>query len=86
MIKKYKVLNTLLLMILIDNYLKRYNINNNYSVLKIKKNLLDAYTFCTTYKIFPELSEHILEEYNTNYKQTEIFQSVQFNDKIKSLI
>ena len=86
MIKKYKVLNTLLLMILIDNYLKQYNINNNHSVLKIKKNLLDAYTFCKTYNIFPELSEHILEEYNTNYKQTEIFQSVQFSDKIKSLI
>ena len=85
-IKKHKVLNTLLLMILIDNYLKQYNINNNHSVLKIKKNLLDAYTFCKTYNIFPELSEHILEEYNTNYKQTEIFQSVQFSDKIKSLI
>jgi len=86
MIDKYKILNTLLLMVLIDNYFKKYNINNNYNILKIKKNLLDAYTFCKTYKIFPELSEHILEEYNTNYKQTEIFQSVQFNDKIKSLI
>ena len=86
MIVKYKVLNTLLLMILIDNYLKKYNINNNYNILKIKKNLLDAYTFCKTYKIFPELSQHILKEYKTNYNQTEIFESVQFNDKIKSLI
>ncbi len=86
MINRFKVLNTLLLMSLIDNYLKRYNINNNYNLLKIKKNLLDAYTFCKTNNIFPELSEHMLEEYNMNYKQTEIFQSVQFSDKIRSLI
>ena len=37
MIKRSKVLNTLLLMILIDNYLKKYNINNNYNILKKKK-------------------------------------------------
>ena len=85
-IDKYKVLNTLLLMSLIDNYFKKYNINNNYDVLKIKKNLLDAYTFCTTYNIFPELSQHILDEYNINYKQKEIFETIRFSDKIKSLI
>ena len=86
MIYRYKVLNTLLLLSLVDSYFQKYNINNNNNILKIKKNLLDAYTFCTTYDIFPELSKHILEEYNMNYKQTEIFQSVQFSDKIRSFM
>jgi predicted unusual protein kinase regulating ubiquinone biosynthesis (AarF/ABC1/UbiB family) len=86
MIDKYRILNTLLLLSLIDNYLNKYNINNNYNLLKIKKNLLDAYTFCNTNDIYPELADHMLKEYNMNYKQTEIFQSVQFSDKIKSLL
>ena len=75
-------------MILIDNYLKKYNINNNYNILKIKKNLLDAYTFCNTYNIFPELSQMFFDEYERSKpNDTEgLFESIKFSDKIKSMI
>ena len=86
MIKRYKVLNTLLLMSLVDTYFQKYNINNNTDILIIKKKLLDAYTFCITYKIFPKLSDKLLKEYNHNNKQTEIFESIKFGDNIKNLI
>jgi len=82
-IHRYKVLNTLLLMCLVDNYFQKYNINNNNNMDKIKKNILDAYSFCETYKIFPELSKHLLKEYNVGYDKLEI---ISFSDKIKSLI
>ena len=85
-IHKYKILNSLLLMSLVDNYFQKYKINNNTDILKIKKNVLDAYNFCNTYKIYPELAKHLLKEYHLNYKQNEIFESISFNDKIKSLI
>ena len=85
-IHKYKILNSLLLMSLVDNYFQKYNINNNNNILKVKKNLLDAYNFCSTYKIYPKLAKHLLKEYNLNYKQKNIFESISFNDKIKSLI
>ena len=86
MIKRYKVLNTLLLMSLVDTYFMKYCINNNTDILIIKKKLLDSYTFCTTYNIFLELSSKLLKEYKNNYKQTEIFESIKFGDNIRNLI
>jgi len=86
MIKRYKVLNTLLLMSLVDTYFLKYNINNNTDILIIKKKLLDSYTFCITYNIFLELSSKLLKEYKNNYKQTEIFESIKFGDNIRNLI
>jgi len=85
MIKRYKVLNTLLLMSLVDTYFLKYNINNNTDILIIKKKLLDSYTFCITYNIFLELSSKLLKEYKNNYKQTEIFESIKFGDNIRNL-
>ena len=73
-------------MSLVDTYFQKYNINNNTDILIIKKKLLDAYTFCITYKIFPKLSDKLLKEYNHNNKQTEIFESIKFGDNIKNLI
>ena len=84
-IHRYKLLNSLLLMCLVDNYFQKYNINNNNNMIKIKKNLLDAYSFCETYKIFPGLSKHLLTEYNLN-RNNQIYETISFNDKIKSLI
>ena len=86
MIKRYKVLNTLLLMSLVDTYFMKYCINNNTDILIIKKKLLDSYTFCITYNIFLELSSKLLKEYKNNYKQTEIFESIKFGDNIRNLI
>ena len=86
MIKRYKVLNTLLLMSLVDTYFQKYSINNNTDILIIKKRILDSYTFCITYKIFLELSSKLLKEYNNNNKQTEIFESIKFGDNIRNLI
>tara|TARA_B100001059_G_scaffold233398_1_gene273363 strand:+ start:2673 stop:4001 length:1329 start_codon:yes stop_codon:yes gene_type:complete len=86
MIKRYKVLNTLLLMSLVDTYFQKYSINNNTDILIIKKKLLDSYTFCITYKIFLKLSSKLLKEYNHNNKQTEIFESIKFGDNIRNLI
>jgi predicted unusual protein kinase regulating ubiquinone biosynthesis (AarF/ABC1/UbiB family) len=85
-IHKFKILNSLLLMSLVDNYFQKYNINNNNTILKVKKNILDAYNFCNTYDIYPELAQHLLKEYNLNYKQKQIFESISFDDNIKSLI
>ena len=85
MIKRYKVLNTLLLMSLVDTYFMKYCINNNTDILIIKKKLLDSYTFCITYNIFLELSSKLLKEYKNNYKQTEIFESIKFGDNIRNL-
>jgi predicted unusual protein kinase regulating ubiquinone biosynthesis (AarF/ABC1/UbiB family) len=85
-IYKYKILNSLLLMSLVDNYFQKYNINNNNNIFKVKRNILDAYNFCKTYKIYPELSEHLLKEYKLNYKQQQIFESISFSEKIRSLI
>jgi predicted unusual protein kinase regulating ubiquinone biosynthesis (AarF/ABC1/UbiB family) len=85
-IHKYKILNSLLLMSLVDNYFQKYNINNNTNILKVKRNILDAYNFCNTYKIYPELANHLLKEYHLNYKQKQVFESISFNNKIKSLI
>ena len=85
-IKRYKVLNTLLLMSLVDTYFQKYNINNNTNILNIKKRILDSYSYCITYNIFPELSLRLLKEYNHNNKQTEIFESIKFSDNIRNLI
>ena len=88
MIKRYKVLNTLLLMSLVDTYFQKYNINNNIDIISIKKRLLDAYTFCITYKIFPELSSRLMNEYNNNnnYKKIKPFESIKFGENIRNLI
>ena len=88
MIKRYKVLNTLLLMSLVDIYFQKYNINNNEDILSIKKRLLDSYSYCITYNIFPVLSSKLLKEYNNNnnYKQIDLFESIKFGDNIRNLI
>jgi len=83
-IYRFKLLNAILLLNLVDKYFKKYNINNNDNHYIVKKNILDAYTFCNTYKIFPGLEKHLLDEYKLDYKLPK--QSIQFSDKIKSLI
>jgi len=83
-IHRYKLLNSILLMSLVDNYFKKYNINNNNNKYTVKKNILDAYSFCNTYNIFPKLAKHLYYEYNLNNEYPK--QSIIFSDKIKSLI
>ena len=85
-IKINKILNTLLLMCLLEKNFEKYNINNNEEPKKIKKNLLDTYTFCDTYKIFPKLAEYLLNEYKDAKQSESLFETIEFNDKIKSLI
>ena len=72
-------------MCLIDNYIQKYNITVG-PTNKIKHNLLNTYTFCEYHDIFKELSEEILIEYNGLPHATEIFETIKFSDKIKSLI
>jgi len=84
-INRYKILNILLLMCLIDKYIQKYNITVG-PTNKIKHNLLNTYTFCEYHDIFKELSEEILIEYNGLPHATEIFETIKFSDKIKSLI
>jgi len=85
MIKRNKVLNILLLMCLVDNYFTKYNISNEPKI-KVKNNLLNAYAFCKHYDIFEDLSNILLKEYKELGPSREIFETIQFNDKIKSLI
>jgi len=85
-IKINKILNSLLLMCLLEKNFEKYNINNNEEPKKIKKNLLDTYSFCDTYKIFPKLAYHLLKEYKGTKQSKSLFETIEFNDKIKSLI
>ena len=85
-IKINKILNTLLLMCLLEKNFEKYNINNNEKPIKIRKNLLDTYTFCDTYKIFPKLADHLLKEYKGTKQSKSLFETIEFNDKIKSFI
>ena len=85
-IKTIKILNTILLMCLLEKNFDKYNINNHESPKKIKKNLLDAYTFCDTYELFPELSKHLLKEYKSTKISNKLFETIEFSDKIKALI
>ena len=84
-IKRHKLLNILLLMCLVDNIFNKYNISNEPKI-KIKYNLLNAYTFCEYYNIFKELSKRLLYEYKQLEPSKEIFDTIKFNDNIKSLI
>ena len=79
-INRHKVLNILLLMCLIDNYLTKYNLSNEPKD-EISNKLINAYSFCNYHNIFNELSETLLNEYKSlDYKE------ILFDDKIKSLI
>ena len=85
MIKRYKVLNILLLMCLVDNHFKKYNLSNEPQE-KIKYNLLNAYTFCESYNVFKELSLLLLNEYNDLGPQKEIFETINFGENIRELL
>ena len=85
MIKRYKVLNILLLMCLVDNYFTKYNISNEPKE-NIKDNLLNAYTFCNHYNIFKDLSYILLSEYNELGSQKEIFENINFGENIRKLL
>ena len=87
-IKKIKVLNTILLSCLVDNYFNHYNINTNETISEIRKGQLDSHIFCETYNIFPELSQLFFDEYERSKpNDTEgLFESIKFSDKIKSMI
>lgn len=85
MIKRYKVLNILLLMCLVDNYFKKYGLSNEPHI-HIKNNLLNAFTYCEHYKIFSKLSKKLLEEYNELDEKKNIFDTIQFNEYKKYLI
>lgn len=85
LIKRPKILNVLLLMCLVDNYFTKYELSNE-PQSRIKNNLLNAFTFCEHYKIFNELSEKLLEEYNQLGEQKEIFETIQFDENIHKLL
>lgn len=85
MIKRYKLLNILLLMCLVDNYFTKYNISNEPKI-KVKSNLLNAYSFCDHYNIFEKLSNILLKEYYELEPPKELFESIQFGDNIKNLM
>mgnify|MGYP003685556875 CR=1 FL=1 len=85
-LKINKILKNLLYIYILEKNFEKYNINNNEKPIKIKKNLLDTYTFCDTYKIFPKLAEHLLKEYKDTKQSKSLFETIEFNDKIKSLI
>lgn len=84
-IKRHILLNTLLLMCLVDNIFTKYNLSNEPKI-KIKYNLLNAYTFCEYHNIFKELSKRLLYEYKQLEPPKEIFETIKYNDNIKSLI
>ena len=89
-IKKIKVLNTILLSCLVDNYFEHYNINTNNTNDTIRKGQLDGHVFCETYNMMPELSQIFLSQYKESKQNSNIerklFESIEFNDKIKALI